>query len=215
MRQCLHEDIQLISPKLKEHLKKLGESKILDITGDRYTRLVAISKDPNNKRNWLCLCDCGNTVSVQIANLRGGNSKSCGCIRKEKAFNLMSEKHRIFREDNGFSHDYRLTDSDTLERKNQIPLLKKIRKRDGNCCVMCQTRCKLSVHHIKPFSLNKDLRSNRNNLVSLCPKCHLDVHAGNWWGKTDWFLSGVLQAYTNYIEGDKEECQFDLQLLLK
>jgi 5-methylcytosine-specific restriction endonuclease McrA len=39
---------------------------------------------------WLCLCDCGNEVTVAGYCLRNGNTKSCGCLRKE----LVSESHK-------------------------------------------------------------------------------------------------------------------------
>jgi hypothetical protein len=31
-----------------------------------------------------CLCECGNETTVTTQNLRSGNTKSCGCWRKEK-----------------------------------------------------------------------------------------------------------------------------------
>lgn len=56
----------------------------MDITGERYGNLVALERV--GKRGslslWLCRCDCGNTVTVALPNLRGGHSKSCGCRRK-------------------------------------------------------------------------------------------------------------------------------------
>lgn len=33
---------------------------------------------------WECLCSCGKYVKVTSNNLRSGNTRSCGCIRKEK-----------------------------------------------------------------------------------------------------------------------------------
>ena len=34
---------------------------------------------------WHCKCECGNEVDVKGAHLRSGNTKSCGCLQKEKA----------------------------------------------------------------------------------------------------------------------------------
>ena len=33
---------------------------------------------------WECICDCGNTIFVARSSLKSGNTKSCGCLRKEK-----------------------------------------------------------------------------------------------------------------------------------
>lgn len=58
-----------------------------DITGQRFGRWVAlgpIGRSPDNAIVWLCLCDCGRTVSVYGDSLRKGKSRSCGCLGKEK-----------------------------------------------------------------------------------------------------------------------------------
>ena len=34
---------------------------------------------------WLCQCECGNLTLVQTDNLKNGNTKSCGCLQKERA----------------------------------------------------------------------------------------------------------------------------------
>jgi len=37
------------------------------------------------KSKWKCLCDCGNFTEVHSQSLRTGNTKSCGCLKIEKA----------------------------------------------------------------------------------------------------------------------------------
>lgn len=49
--------------------------------GVRFGRLTV--KRHDNHLRWECLCDCGQTKYVLPSNLRGGNVKSCGCLRKE------------------------------------------------------------------------------------------------------------------------------------
>lgn len=66
----------------------------IDITGQRFGRLVAISLVPkeertwsNKERAWYCKCDCGNECIVRQRNLLGARvTKSCGCLRKIDAF---------------------------------------------------------------------------------------------------------------------------------
>lgn len=62
-----------------------GLRKRHDMTGKRFGRLTAISADDNcsGVRRWICLCDCGNQVSVSQGSLASGNSKSCGCLRAD------------------------------------------------------------------------------------------------------------------------------------
>jgi hypothetical protein len=60
-------------------------SKFIDLTGQRFGRLVVIHRGINYKKqtSWLCECDCGKQKNIQAGNLKNGVSKSCGCLRKE------------------------------------------------------------------------------------------------------------------------------------
>lgn len=69
----------------------VGERSIKDYTGERFGRLVALSRaddyiSPSGTRHvqWLCRCDCGNETVVDVCQLVGGKTKSCGCLHKEK-----------------------------------------------------------------------------------------------------------------------------------
>jgi hypothetical protein len=59
----------------------------LDLTGQRYGRLVAISRAPNRGRRtyWLFKCDCGNEKEIGIESVRSGSVESCKCLLKEVA----------------------------------------------------------------------------------------------------------------------------------
>lgn len=61
-------------------------AKFIDLTEQRFGKLVVIKRVPNkNKRTmWLCKCDCGNEVEVRSDQLRGGITKSCGCLHMEQ-----------------------------------------------------------------------------------------------------------------------------------
>lgn len=56
---------------------------LLDITGERFGRLVAISYVGNSM--WLCNCDCGGDCIANTQNLKNGHVKSCGCFREENS----------------------------------------------------------------------------------------------------------------------------------
>lgn len=60
------------------------------LTGNRYGRLLVLSRaDNQGKRTlWKCLCLCGNLKSVLGSSLVRGLTQSCGCLHKEKAREL-------------------------------------------------------------------------------------------------------------------------------
>lgn len=69
-------------------------SKKLDISGQRFGRLVAISRtiSKNNSR-WICRCDCGKETVVTLCHLRAGHTTSCGCRLNEIMGNIGSLRH--------------------------------------------------------------------------------------------------------------------------
>lgn len=60
-------------------------SKIKDITGQRFGRLVVMEFSHMRKKaaHWICTCDCGNTCLCNGSTLRRGNKISCGCFQRE------------------------------------------------------------------------------------------------------------------------------------
>lgn len=61
--------------------------KLIDRTGVRYGRLLVLNRAGSNKRNealWRCRCDCGGTVTVCATALSSGDTKSCGCLQRER-----------------------------------------------------------------------------------------------------------------------------------
>lgn len=62
-------------------------SRLKDLTGQRFGRLIVIQRIPSCGIDtyWLCACDCGQNSEVNAHNLNSGNSTSCGCLHREKA----------------------------------------------------------------------------------------------------------------------------------
>ena len=82
----------------------------LDITGERHGRLVALRRLPDEEQKlngagfargiWEWQCDCGNVTTADIASVRAGNTKSCGCLARAKAaLNFHNEGHLAYAED--------------------------------------------------------------------------------------------------------------------
>ena len=60
-------------------------SRLKNLTGLRFGRLVVLEMAENiNKRTmWLCKCDCGNKKTIAGIDLTRGMVKSCGCYRHD------------------------------------------------------------------------------------------------------------------------------------
>lgn len=62
-----------------------GLTSLLDLSGKRYGKLVAVRRNGCDKHGhtlWCCRCDCGNESDVLTASLRRGATKSCGRCSK-------------------------------------------------------------------------------------------------------------------------------------
>lgn len=77
-----------------------GQNKAIDMTGQRFGMLAVLKRAENVfsggrsvHATWVCLCDCGNIVTVRGYCLRSGNSTSCGCKRKV-TLSEISSTHR-------------------------------------------------------------------------------------------------------------------------
>lgn len=61
-------------------------SKRLDLVGQRFGRLEVLnfSKMIKGRSYFICKCDCGEIVEVQGKLIKSGNTKSCGCFKKDQ-----------------------------------------------------------------------------------------------------------------------------------
>lgn len=63
--------------------------KVIDLTGQRFGRLVVIKRIENTGKNgqkrYLCKCECGNETTALADNLKRGHVTSCGCYARERA----------------------------------------------------------------------------------------------------------------------------------
>ena len=58
--------------------------KFEDLSGQVFGRLTVITRDGGYKPvRWVCQCACGEICSIRAGNLKSGNVKSCGCLRRE------------------------------------------------------------------------------------------------------------------------------------
>lgn len=92
-------------------------SRFIDETGKKYGRLTVLEYQGRNKSRsaeWLCLCECGNTVIIRGSALRSGKTKSCGCLQREVAKETISKYNSsdkyvspyIYNVKHGMTHDH-------------------------------------------------------------------------------------------------------------
>ena len=57
-----------------------------NLTGQKFGRLLVLKflESRDNKRFWLCLCDCGKFKEKPTGELTNGGTLSCGCMKREK-----------------------------------------------------------------------------------------------------------------------------------
>ncbi len=98
---------------------------LIDLTNQRFGRLLVLNRAPNKGKNvmWHCKCDCGIEKDISGALLRAGKTTSCGCFKndqlaKRSTLNLTGQK---------FNH---LT---ALEKTEQ--------RKDGKVVWKCQCDC--------------------------------------------------------------------------
>lgn len=64
---------------------EVKNTRVKDLTGQRFGRLVVIGRagSRNHSALWNCQCACGNQIEVISSSLNNGTTKSCGCLRKD------------------------------------------------------------------------------------------------------------------------------------
>ena len=68
--------------------EKTSEANKIDLKGQRFSRLVVLEESGKDKWYsllWKCKCDCGNKIIVNSSSLKSGNTKSCGCLQKDRS----------------------------------------------------------------------------------------------------------------------------------
>lgn len=171
----------------------------LDLTGQRFGKLVAIQRAPNRsgKTYWLCKCDCGAIKEIQTTHLRNGKTVSCGCLRavpKENEFclncgiplNKYQKKYCSLK----CQQDYQNKDYLEKWKKGEKSGLKKsgnsskmsdivrdyLLKKTDYKCQRCGWGEKNPITGKVPLEIHhidgNRMNNNEENLEVLCPNCH-------------------------------------------
>lgn len=72
----------MIEQQVTEPRSSIGGPRVRDLTGQRFGKLVAVSRNGSSKAGkarWLCRCDCGTELTTLSGSLISGRTTSCGC----------------------------------------------------------------------------------------------------------------------------------------
>lgn len=154
----------------------------IDLTGQRFGRLTVIELLPerkNKKRYWKCKCDCGNYKKIDTASLRGGHTKSCGCLEEENRNNHIKK--------------YRKKQSIIGKKYGMLEVLKDSGKRKKRKIVYeCKCDCGNIIYKTKNEIINSKLQSCGCNRTSWKLNNDEDL-LGKRYGK--WKVIEVLRKY--------------------
>lgn len=162
----------------------------LDLTGQRFGKLIVISQappqGPKKQSAWNCKCDCGNDKIVKTEYLRNGDVKSCGCqnIESLKARKGSKYKSKYSPLEVNIRTIWlsRYNDGDlTYEDFYQL-----IQQNCSYCDSLPKNECKIPVvdenskytDQIEIFyyngldRVNSDLPHNKDNVVPCCKRCN-------------------------------------------
>lgn len=152
----------------RERAAELGKK---DLIGQRFGRLTAVresKKRYNGCTMWVCQCTCGRETVVLCSSLINGNTRSCGCLQRERASEKCGNKHPNWRGGKSFE-PYPPTFNKQFKRK--------IRRHDNYTCVHCGEWGNI-VHHIDYNKKN----TTPENCITLCRSCHSKTNFNrNYW----------------------------------
>ena len=81
--------------KIKMEKDEIPVGNAENLKGQKFGRLTVLYRtNPINNTSgvcWKCQCDCGNILTVRANSLKTGNTKSCGCYKKEKISQVHSK----------------------------------------------------------------------------------------------------------------------------
>ncbi len=166
--------------------KRISDAKGIDLTNNKIGRLLVktlIMGDSSNKRRYECVCDCGNIKIVPAANLLRGDTKSCGCIRKE------------LRRDKLYNWRHDLSDEDRKNMKNRsfqpenLEWKTAVFKRDNYTCQITNKKGYIQAHHLNSWNNHIEQRFIVENGITLLRDIHKLFHTiyGRGYNTTEQF----------------------------
>lgn len=161
IKSCGCKRSEMISNGLKE-----------DISGMTFSRLTAArpTRDKRGSIKWECSCSCGGKASVSVGSLRGGYTKSCGCLaienlRKSNVTHGLSGTAEYRRFKNQKRHELSILHDSQWTPEMEVALSLYFPE-----CIVCGSKNDLSTDHVYPLSLKNGLKPG--NAIKLCRSCN-------------------------------------------
>lgn len=89
---------------------------VKDLLGQKFNRLTVVGYAFTKRMAyWKCICDCGKEKTIQGYSLTTGNTKSCGCLRKNRTKGRTNKSHVEFRKINHTGSYYHGEGGKTVE----------------------------------------------------------------------------------------------------
>lgn len=126
-----------------------------------------------------CECSCGKVCNVANSNIINKKTKSCGCLRKQKASKRMKKLNKIYKGERhwnwqGGKSGKRAT---LMSREEYKTWRRKVFEKDNFECQKCgQVGRELRAHHIYNFANYPERRLDITNGITLCDRCHRQFH---------------------------------------
>jgi hypothetical protein len=164
----------------------------VNLAGQKFHRLLPLEIVTKNPVVWRCRCDCGSLFEITAANLVSGNTKSCGCLRRElglKKSVVASDAHRL----RPFEPQYNHLKRGAKKRKTPLSVLLSFEEFVEFTKINDCHYCGRSVNWDSRSAYHLDRKDNqkpytKENCVVCCTRCNWSK--GSKFSYDEWLAVG-------------------------